>query len=155
MAKGSDWYAACPHCKGSGSSSEPKEPRVHYNGDGSITPNPKYTPRPSDGKGKNTDLPSNYSSKEDRDDWREKKPKSKPNLSRLKYPDKKGKGVPNTKSDSQMQNVSSKEKKSKEPHAPNKEKYPDYKPKNPPMGGSSVIRKPKPKSPAGGAAKNR
>lgn len=116
MAKGSDWYAACPHCKGSGNSDEPKEPKVHYRGDGSIKPNPKYT----------------------------------------ENPDKKGKGVPNSrKSDSQMQHVSSKEKKSKEPHAPNKEKYPDYKPKNPPMGGSSVTRKPKPKSPAGGAAKNR
>ena len=118
MAKGSDWYAACPHCKGSGSSDEPKEPRVHYRGDGSITPKPKYT--------------ENHNKK-----------KGVPNMS------------PNTKKDSQMQHVSAKEKKSKEPHAPNKEKYPDYKPKNPPMGGSSVTRKPKPKSPAGGAAKNR
>lgn len=87
MAKGSDWYAACPHCKGSGSSDEPKEPRVHYRGDGSITPNPKYTENPNKKKGVlNT---SNYSSKEDRDDWREKKPKSKP--SNPKYPDYKPK----------------------------------------------------------------
>lgn len=104
MAKGSDWYAACPHCKGSGSSSEPKEPRVHYRADGSITPNPKYTPRPSDGREKNPDLPA-----------AKKDPRIK--------------------------------------HGPNK-KYPDYKPIKPKDdGGSSITRKPKPKSPAPGAAK--
>ena len=77
MAKGSDWYAACPHCKGSGSSSEPKEPRVHYNGDGTITPNPKYTPRPSEGKIKSKDV---YS---DERDYNKKYPDHKPKPKRL------------------------------------------------------------------------
>ncbi len=105
MAKGSDWYAACPHCKGSGNSDEPKEPKVHYRGDGSITPNPKYTENPD--KKKNNRLPGAL------------------------YAGKKDKGPSSNKD------------------------YPDYKRKNPPSGGSSVLRKPKPKSPAGGAAKNR
>jgi hypothetical protein len=117
MAKGSDWYAACPHCKGSGSSSEPKEPKVHYRSDGSITPNPKYTPRPNSqtiGSKPKESNPKDMGRYGDKDDWREKKTKPKPS---------------------------------------NPQKYPDYKPKPKDGGGSSITRKPKPKSPAPGAAK--
>lgn len=67
MAKGSDWYAACPHCKGSGNSDEPKEPKVHYRGDGSITPNPNYTDNPDK---KKKQLPNN----KDYPDYKRKNP---------------------------------------------------------------------------------
>ena len=128
MAKGSDWYAACPHCKGSGSSSEPKEPRVHYRADGSITPNPKYTPRPN----------SQFIGS------KPKEPKSKD-----KYPDYKQKPKDKPK-ESHPKDMGPKDD-WREPKS--KDKYPDYKQKPKDEGGSAVTRKPKPKSPAPGAAK--
>jgi hypothetical protein len=127
MAKLGDWYAACPHCKGSGSSNEPKEPRVHYNGDGTITPNPKYTPKPSDGKNKETM-------------GKEKPKRHSEQMGHINIKEKK------SKRDTQASDWSS-------DHKPkSKDGYPNHKPKDN-GGGSSIIRKPKPKSPAGGAAK--